>query len=87
MKPRSKFLIGAGLVLAAAGYLMASSIKSTGMYYLTPTELSTKLTADSSFHDVGMKLGDKWNTDPAMKATFHKFHLGVELVLDRRFNP
>ncbi|HEX7939323.1 MAG TPA: cytochrome c maturation protein CcmE [Gemmatimonadaceae bacterium] len=57
MKPRSKFLIGAGLVLAAAGYLMASSINATGMYYLTPTELATKLTADSSFHDVGMKLG------------------------------
>lgn len=57
MKPRSKFLIGAGLVLAAAGYLMASSINATGMYYLTPTELATKLTADSSFKDVGMKLG------------------------------
>jgi cytochrome c-type biogenesis protein CcmE len=57
MKPRSKFLIGAGLVLAAAGYLMASATNATGMYYLTPTELATKLTADSSFKDVGMKLG------------------------------
>jgi cytochrome c-type biogenesis protein CcmE len=57
MKPRTKFLIGAGVVLATAGYLMASSINATGVYYLTPTELATKLTADSSFHDVGMKLG------------------------------
>jgi len=57
MKPRSKFLIGAGVVLATAGYLMASSINATSMYYLTPTELATKLSADSSFHDVGMKLG------------------------------
>lgn len=57
MKPRSKFLIGAGLVLATAGYLMASSINSTAMYYLTPTELATKLTVDTAFHDVGMKLG------------------------------
>lgn len=36
---------------------MASSISATGVYYLTPTELATKLSADSSFHDVGLKLG------------------------------
>ena len=30
---------------------------------------------------VGMKLGDRWNTDPRFKAIFHRFHLGVELVL------
>jgi membrane protein DedA with SNARE-associated domain len=30
---------------------------------------------------VGMKLGDKWETDPRFKAIFHRFHLGVEFVL------
>ncbi len=30
---------------------------------------------------VGVKLGDKWNTDPRFKAIFHRFHLGVELAL------
>jgi membrane protein DedA with SNARE-associated domain len=30
---------------------------------------------------VGMKLGDKWNTDPRLKAVFQRFHLGVELVI------
>jgi membrane protein DedA with SNARE-associated domain len=30
---------------------------------------------------VGMKLGDKWQTDPRFKEVFHRFHLGVELVL------
>jgi membrane protein DedA with SNARE-associated domain len=30
---------------------------------------------------VGMKLGDKWETDPRFKAIFHRFHLGVEIVL------
>jgi membrane protein DedA with SNARE-associated domain len=30
---------------------------------------------------VGMRLGDKWDTDPRFKAIFHRFHLGVELVL------
>jgi cytochrome c-type biogenesis protein CcmE len=57
MKPRTKFLIGAGLVLATAGYLMASSISETGMYYVTPTELTNKVAADPSLHGVGVKLG------------------------------
>ena len=30
---------------------------------------------------VGMKLGASWNSDPRFKAIFHRFHLGVELVL------
>jgi cytochrome c-type biogenesis protein CcmE len=54
---RTKFLIGGALVLSSAGYLMASSIKSTGTYYLTPAELSTKLAKDPTFHDVGLKMG------------------------------
>lgn len=57
MKPRTKFLIGGGLVLASAGYLMASSISETGMYYVTPTELATKVAADPTLHGVGIKLG------------------------------
>lgn len=57
MKPRTKFLLGAVLVLGSSGWLMASSISETGMYYLTPSELSTKLASDSTLHDVGVKLG------------------------------
>ena len=30
---------------------------------------------------IGMKLGDKWQTDPRFKEVFHRFHLGVEAVL------
>jgi membrane protein DedA with SNARE-associated domain len=30
---------------------------------------------------IGMKLGNKWNTDPRFKAFFDRFHIGVELVL------
>jgi membrane protein DedA with SNARE-associated domain len=30
---------------------------------------------------VGMKLGDRWDSDPRFKAIFHRFHLGVELAL------
>jgi cytochrome c-type biogenesis protein CcmE len=36
---------------------MMSSIQSTGVYYLTPTELATKVAEDPSFHKVGVKVG------------------------------
>jgi membrane protein DedA with SNARE-associated domain len=29
----------------------------------------------------GMKLGQKWNTDPRFEAWFHRFHLAVELAI------
>src|SRR5471030_1456597 len=56
-KARTKFLIGGALVLGTVGYLMATSIEDTGMYYLTPTELSAKLSADPSFRNTGVKVG------------------------------
>jgi membrane protein DedA with SNARE-associated domain len=30
---------------------------------------------------VGMRLGASWNSDPRFKEVFHRFHLGVELVI------
>ncbi|MBS1822915.1 MAG: DedA family protein [Acidobacteria bacterium] len=30
---------------------------------------------------VGMKLGNRWETDPRFKEVFHRFHLAVEAVL------
>lgn len=30
---------------------------------------------------VGMKLGEKWHTDPRFEEAFHRFHLGVEIAL------
>jgi cytochrome c-type biogenesis protein CcmE len=57
MKARTKFLIGGALVLVTSGYLMATSIEETGTYYLTPTELATKVQADPSFYGTGVKVG------------------------------
>src|SRR4029079_18274124 len=57
MKPRTKFLVGGALVLGVAGYLMASSISATGVYYLTPTELTAKIDADPTFTNAGVKGG------------------------------
>ena len=45
------------MVLGTAGYLMASSIGQTGMYYLTPGELAAKVKGDSTFYDTGVKMG------------------------------
>lgn len=57
MKPRSKFLLGGLLVLGTAGYLMASSIKETAVYYLTPGELATKVRQDPTLVETGVKVG------------------------------
>lgn len=57
MKARTKFLIGGVLVLGTSGYLMASSIKETGVYYLTPTELASKVASDPTFYGTGVKVG------------------------------
>ena len=57
MKPRTKFLASGLLVLGTAGYLMASSIRETATYYLTPQELAAKTTADPTFYETGVKVG------------------------------
>ena len=57
MKAQTKFLIGGAMVLATVGYLMASGIKETGVYYVTPSELAAKIGRDNSFYNVGVKMG------------------------------
>jgi cytochrome c-type biogenesis protein CcmE len=57
VRARTKFIIGGALVLGAAGYLMATAIGETGMYYLTPGELTAKVKGDSTFYDTGVKMG------------------------------
>jgi cytochrome c-type biogenesis protein CcmE len=57
MRARSKFILGAGLITVSVGYLMASGIKDTGVYFVTPSELAEKVTADPSIHDVGVRMG------------------------------
>jgi len=57
MKARTRVLIGGALVVGTVGYLMASGIKDTGVYFLTPSELATRVTKDPSFYNVGVKMG------------------------------
>ena len=62
MKPRTKFLIGGALVIGTAGYLAASAIKDTGVYYLTPGELSAKTRTDPTFYETASKSARAWST-------------------------
>ncbi len=57
MKAKYKFIFGAVLIFVSVGYLMATGIKDTGVYFLTPTELAERVAIDPSFHDVGVKIG------------------------------
>jgi cytochrome c-type biogenesis protein CcmE len=57
VKPRTKFISGGIVVLGVAGYLMASSIRDTAVYYLTPNELYAKTTSDPTFYETGVKVG------------------------------
>lgn len=57
MRASSKFAMGAVLITVSVGYLMASGIKDTGVYFVTPAELAEKVQADASFRDVGVRMG------------------------------
>ena len=59
MKAGTKFLIGASLIAGAVGFLIVEGVRETGVYYLTPTELARKTAADSSFYELGLKVGAK----------------------------
>jgi cytochrome c-type biogenesis protein CcmE len=58
MKAGHKFILGAGLIVASVGFLIAEGVKETGVYFLTPAELSAKTQADPTFvENVGFKVG------------------------------
>ena len=59
MKPGTKFALGAVVIIGSVSLLIAEGIKQTGTYFLTPTELVERSTADPSFHDVGVKVSAK----------------------------
>ena len=60
MKAGHKFIIGATLIVASVGFLIAEGVKETGVYFLTPAELATKTAADPTFvENVGFKVGAK----------------------------
>lgn len=59
MKPGTRFALGAVVIVATVAILISEGIKATGTYFLTPTQLVEKTTADSSFYDLGIKVSAK----------------------------
>ena len=57
MPKNSRFLVGLVGVAGVVTYLIWTGIDQTMQYYLTPTELLAKVSADPSFHRVGVKVG------------------------------
>ena len=57
MHPRTKFMIGGVMVLGTSGWLMASSIKQTGEYYVTPSEMAARIKADPGFKGADVRIG------------------------------
>jgi cytochrome c-type biogenesis protein CcmE len=85
VRARTKFMIGGILVLGTAGYLMASSIGETGMYYLTPGELTAKVNGDSTFYNTGVKMGARVvpgtiDRDPGGRAVSFSVTDGAQVI-------
>ncbi len=59
MKAGSKFILGASVIILGVVGLIASGVKQTGVYFLTPSELVDRTEKDPTFHDVGLKVGAK----------------------------
>lgn len=59
MKAGHKFLLGAAVIVAAVTFLMIQGVKQTGVYFLTPSELLARTQTDTTFYDVGIKVGAK----------------------------
>jgi cytochrome c-type biogenesis protein CcmE len=57
MKKHGRFMVGLVGVAAVVSYLIWTGVSETMVYYLTPIELMTKVEADPTFHDVGVKVG------------------------------
>ena len=69
MKPKTKFMIGGLIVLGTSGWLMATSIRETGEYYLTPSELSAKLKANPDFKGADVRVGARVVPGSIQRAT------------------
>jgi cytochrome c-type biogenesis protein CcmE len=60
MKAGHKFMLGAAVIVTSVAALIAQGVKETGVYFLTPAELSAKTVADPTFvGNVGFKVGAK----------------------------
>ena len=74
MPKNGRFLVGLVGVGAAVTYLIWTGVNQTMQYYLTPTELVERVSADPSFHEVGVKVGGRIVPGSYQKGVgLHKF--------------
>jgi cytochrome c-type biogenesis protein CcmE len=59
VKKQRGFMAGAIVVLGVVGYLMVTGMKDSMTYYYTPDELASKLAADPSARELGVKVGGR----------------------------
>jgi len=71
MPKNGRFLVGLVGVALAVTFLIVTGVRKTMVYYLTPTELIAKSTADPTFHDLGVKVGAR-----VVPGTYHKAGAG-----------
>lgn len=57
MPKNGRFMVGLVGVAGVVTYLIWTGLSQTMQYFLTPTELVAKVSADPSFHRVGVKVG------------------------------
>ena len=91
MPKNSRFMVGLVGVAAVVTYLVWTGASQTMQYYLTPTELISKVEADPSFHRVGVKVGARVVPGSYVKGDgVHRFvvedpeHLDVTIPVDYR---
>jgi cytochrome c-type biogenesis protein CcmE len=59
VKKQSRFIAGAVALVGVVGYLAVTGMKDSMMYYYTPDELASKVTADPTARDLGAKVGGR----------------------------
>jgi cytochrome c-type biogenesis protein CcmE len=72
MPRHGRFLVGLVGVALAVTYLIWTGVSKTMVYYLTPTELMARATADPTFHDLGVKVGGR-----VVPNSYHKADSGT----------
>lgn len=77
MRRDHRFFVGLTGVAGVVGYLMWTGIADTMVYYLTPAELLARVEADSTYHEVGLKVSGRvvgGSHEPVPgEALFHRF--------------
>jgi cytochrome c-type biogenesis protein CcmE len=86
MNKNGRFMVGLVGVAAVVTYLIWTGVSETMVYYLTPVELMARAEADSTFHDVGVKVsgqvikGSYMRVEGELLHTFHVMDMVDESV-------